>query len=211
MPPKPKTKDEVAFERKQILDTALDIITTQSVNDLSMRKLAKQLGYSATKLYYYFECKAEIVLALIEDGYTQLNVAIAKDLKNVSDPKERFTSLLDCIRTFSLDQSYYFNVMYGINVPKLEEIREKRRVVDNRYFENEETNQIEFYETLSSVTAEFQKKCGKEVNSLLPHHIISQLAGVSLISNTDTLKKADFTSAQLYELAKETIISSIEK
>ncbi len=211
MPPKPKTKDEVAYERKLILDNALDIITKNGVNELSMRRLAKQLGYSATKLYYYFECKAEIVLALVEDGYTNLNTSIADDIKGISNPKEKFSTILDSIRKFSLDQSYYFNLMYGINVQRLDEVREKKRVVDNRYYENEETSQIEFYTTLANVVDEFATKCGKQANKLMPHYIISQIAGVSLISNTDTLEKSNHTSNQLYDLTKETIISSIEK
>lgn len=210
MPPKPKTKDEVAHERKLILDNALEIITNQSVNELSMRKLAKQLGYSATKLYYYFECKGEIVLALIEDGFYELNQAIEKELNNVTDPKEKFVSVIDSIRKFSIDQSYYFNVMYGINVQKLDEVGEKKRVLDNRYFENESVNQNSFYSTLFDVTTNFAKQFNKNDFELLSFNIISQITGLTILENTDVLSNYNTSHDSLYDITKTNIINTIE-
>ncbi len=211
MPPKPKTKDEVAQERKLILDSALEIITNQSVNELSMRKLAKQLGYSATKLYYYFECKGEIVLALIEDGFYELNSTIEKDLSNINSPKEKFISLIDSIRRFSIEQSYYFNVMYGINVQRLDEVGEKKRVSDNRYFENESKYQSLFYNRLFDVTSNFAKQFNKANCEALSFNVISQITGLTIVENTNVLSNYSTSNDGLYDTIKQNIIKTIEE
>jgi AcrR family transcriptional regulator len=50
--------------RQRILDVALDLFTEQGYDGTSLREIADQLGITKAALYYYFESKEDIFLAL---------------------------------------------------------------------------------------------------------------------------------------------------
>ncbi|MFV0423964.1 MAG: TetR/AcrR family transcriptional regulator [Bacilli bacterium] len=207
MPPKPKTKEEVAYERKIILDNALDIITRKGINDLSMRTLAKRCNYSATKLYYYFECKGEIILALIEEGFKELNLFIERTVKDISDPKEKFVTTLDAVYTFSINMDYYYNIMFGVNVPRLTDyIETPNKIFINKHLETEETNEKTFYRVFGEITNNYAKK-----DELFALNIVSQLAGIALFRSSEVLYKFNLEDSKMYDVTKESIIKLIEK
>ncbi len=54
---KPDTRD-------RILDVALDLFTRQGFDGTSLRQIAEQLGVTKAALYYHFESKDDILLAL---------------------------------------------------------------------------------------------------------------------------------------------------
>ena len=50
--------------RDRILDISLDLFTTQGYDKTSLREIAEQLGYSKAAIYYHFESKEAILMAL---------------------------------------------------------------------------------------------------------------------------------------------------
>jgi AcrR family transcriptional regulator len=50
--------------RQRILDAALDLFTEQGYDRTSLREIAEKLGVTKAALYYYFESKEDILLAL---------------------------------------------------------------------------------------------------------------------------------------------------
>ena len=50
--------------RQRILDVALDLFTEQGFDATSLRQIAERLGVTKAALYYYFESKDDILLAL---------------------------------------------------------------------------------------------------------------------------------------------------
>lgn len=71
--------------RERILDVALDLFTEQGYDKTSLREIAEALGFTKAALYYHFERKEDILLALhlrmhelgrgALDGFTQLDSA----------------------------------------------------------------------------------------------------------------------------------------
>jgi AcrR family transcriptional regulator len=55
---------EANSTRERILDAALDLFVTQGYDGTSLRQLAEQLGVTKAALYYHFESKEDILLAL---------------------------------------------------------------------------------------------------------------------------------------------------
>jgi AcrR family transcriptional regulator len=55
---------EANSTRERVLDAALDLFVTQGYDGTSLRQLAEQLGVTKAALYYHFESKADILLAL---------------------------------------------------------------------------------------------------------------------------------------------------
>ena len=61
MPKKPFTAEEIAAQRARIMDSASQVMADVGFHHLSMRKLAAQLGMTASNIYNYFPNK-EILL-----------------------------------------------------------------------------------------------------------------------------------------------------
>ena len=57
MPKKPFTPEEVAAQRQRIMDSASQVMAEVGFHHLSMRKLASQLGMTASNIYNYFPNK----------------------------------------------------------------------------------------------------------------------------------------------------------
>ena len=60
-PPQPDPKSDT---RQRILDVALDLFTEQGYDGTSLREIAEQLGVTKAALYYHFESKEDILMAL---------------------------------------------------------------------------------------------------------------------------------------------------
>jgi AcrR family transcriptional regulator len=61
--PEPSSS-EGAGTRERILDISLELFTTQGYDKTSLREIAEQLGYSKAAIYYHFESKEAILMAL---------------------------------------------------------------------------------------------------------------------------------------------------
>ena len=60
-PPQPDAKSDT---RQRILDVALDLFTVQGYDGTSLREIAEQLGVTKAAIYYHFESKEDILMAL---------------------------------------------------------------------------------------------------------------------------------------------------
>jgi AcrR family transcriptional regulator len=64
--PKAKAKLRRTLDRELIERAALDLIAEVGLDDLSMRRLGKELGVEAMSLYHHFPSKAHLLDALVE-------------------------------------------------------------------------------------------------------------------------------------------------
>src|SRR5580692_1087221 len=55
---------EVLSTRERILDAALDLFIEKGYDKTSLREIAEQLGFTKAALYYHFESKGDILMAL---------------------------------------------------------------------------------------------------------------------------------------------------
>jgi AcrR family transcriptional regulator len=60
----PLLADAKIDTRQRILDVALDLFTEQGYDGTSLREIAEQLGVTKAALYYHFESKEDILMAL---------------------------------------------------------------------------------------------------------------------------------------------------
>ena len=60
----PLLVDAKSDTRQRILDVALDLFTEQGYDGTSLREIAEQLGVTKAALYYHFESKEDILMAL---------------------------------------------------------------------------------------------------------------------------------------------------
>ncbi len=118
MPKAPRTPEEVEAAKQKILEKALEIITEQGYEALSMRRLGRRLGMTAATLYNYFRNKEEIYLHVLTRGFELFNEDLVRACENVDDPFERLQAVSKAWLRFALDQSNYYDIMLTLYIPK---------------------------------------------------------------------------------------------
>lgn len=98
--------------RESILNTAEPYFVQGGIDAVNIRQIAKDIGYSATNIYKYFESKDAIIHALISKRMVEIASSIDQiDINNVSfidALKQAFTSHIDRVLTYG---EHYKTVM----------------------------------------------------------------------------------------------------
>ncbi|NNF04998.1 MAG: TetR/AcrR family transcriptional regulator [Rhodothermales bacterium] len=104
--------------RALILDTARHVLTSEGYHNLSMRRIAGRIGYSATSIYLHFENRDQLVHALIDQGVNMLHDAlsgVADRPESASGENATIVRLQRLCRTyirFGLENPEYYEIMY---------------------------------------------------------------------------------------------------
>jgi AcrR family transcriptional regulator len=105
--------------RRAILGAARRLFVREGYAQVSMRRIAERIDYSAAALYLYFPAKADILFALAEDGLQRFGAAMAApgpedDL--LAALEDRFWRYYE----FSKRQPEYFWLMFiDLSVPRI--------------------------------------------------------------------------------------------
>ena len=102
--------------RRRILDTTRHLLVSEGYNSLSMRKIARAIGYSATSIYLHFESKDALVHALIEEGMAQKYETLRSIAEaHREDVIARLKALCRGYIDFGIDNPEYYEIMYMLH------------------------------------------------------------------------------------------------
>ena len=102
--------------RRAVLDAATRLLVEHGLAGLSLRRVATEVGCSTTVIYTLFGGKDGLVDALWLEGFDRLFRA-ESDALAIADPLERLGALGRAYRRHALDNSDYYQVMFGGAVP----------------------------------------------------------------------------------------------
>jgi AcrR family transcriptional regulator len=102
--------------RQDILRAARAIIAEEGAGALSIRGIARRLGYSAPALYEYFDGKVAIAGALFVAGFQQLAVMLGEVVE--PDPVARLRALGIAYRQFALLHPQEYSLMFSRPIPE---------------------------------------------------------------------------------------------
>lgn len=106
--------------REAILAAARDLFITEGYRNVSMRKIAERIEYSAAAIYGYFPSKDDIFFALAEEGFRLLANLVIAAVKTEPDPLGRLRRGLWAFYEFSKTHPEYFELMFvDRSVPSL--------------------------------------------------------------------------------------------
>lgn len=111
MPPKPKTEAERQKLRTLIIDAARDLFVTKGVEAVTMREIAKRIGYSATSIYLHFADKEAVLRAICDTDFLALATSL-KDIMQIPDPVERMKALGHGYAQFALSHPNHYRLMF---------------------------------------------------------------------------------------------------
>lgn len=105
--------------RRLILDTTRQLLTSDGYASLSMRRIARQIGYSATSIYLHYENKDQLVHALIDEGVEMLHDLLEREVVP-GQPEATLRALCAAYARFGLEHPEYYEIMYILHTEYIE-------------------------------------------------------------------------------------------
>jgi len=102
--------------KEKIIKCAIEIFLEDGYKNLSMRKIADCSGLSATAIYRHYKDKNELIQEIVHLGFDKLFFTLTNRFSfiknNKSNTKKNLIQCLDDYKTFCLDNSSYYRVMF---------------------------------------------------------------------------------------------------
>lgn len=100
----------------RIIEAAREVLLSEGYRNLSLRKIARRIGVSATSIYLYFKGKDDLVHALIEVAIERLNNQLENAVVKKSEPPaEKLQRLAQAYVDFALRHSREYQVIYLVS------------------------------------------------------------------------------------------------
>jgi AcrR family transcriptional regulator len=100
--------------RASLLSTAKNIVNSQGIEQLSLRKMAEQVGVSRTAAYHHFKDKNDLLSAIAADGFDQWHARSEKLFSDTScSTKAKFQQFVHSYIDFAINNSNLYDLMFG--------------------------------------------------------------------------------------------------
>lgn len=86
---------EISSRQLEIIEAAGKLLTVSGVSGLTIKNLAKEMGFSEAALYRHFASKEEIIVALLQYLAANMEERLSAVLKPGDAPAEKFRKLFD--------------------------------------------------------------------------------------------------------------------
>jgi AcrR family transcriptional regulator len=117
----PRKAVEHELSRKRILEVTREQFVQHGYRDVSMRGIAKELGYSPGSLYYHFREKAELFSEMTAEDFLQLDRLLEETVRTSPNPgRDRLELIFLSFIRFGLENKRSFELMFLIQEPGLE-------------------------------------------------------------------------------------------
>jgi AcrR family transcriptional regulator len=136
--PQPQDQDEraAASTRDRILDVALDLFVEQGYDSTSLRQIAERLGVTKAALYYHFEAKEDILMALHMRLHEFGKSALSTMTGDEPITLERWSALLEEVVDQMLVQRKLF-LMHERNQAALEKLHTEGHDAEHEDIQNQ--------------------------------------------------------------------------
>lgn len=153
MPPKPKTVVEREELRTLIIDAARELFVSRGVEAVTMREIAKRIGYSATSIYLYFADKEALLRAICDTDFLALATAL-KSIMEISDPVARMLALGRGYAEFALSHPNHYRLMFMTAHAPIHP--------DNSCLQHNNAEQDAYYQLKTVVTGAYDAGCFRQ-------------------------------------------------
>jgi AcrR family transcriptional regulator len=108
----PRKAVDKELSRERIMDTARTLFAKEGYQNVSMRKIAKELDYTHGAIYYHFENKAELFYALVKEDFSLLDGVLEKIIEQDLANKEKLVQILGGFIKFGLTYPNHYEIMF---------------------------------------------------------------------------------------------------
>jgi AcrR family transcriptional regulator len=111
---KARHREEV---RALMLAASREIVLAEGIDALTIRRVAKAIGYCGGSIYSYFDSREAIAMELVHEGFDRLREFMARAM-HVVDPVERLTAIGAAYLAFAEQEPASFRLIF-MNQAKL--------------------------------------------------------------------------------------------
>ena len=115
-PSRARRDREKSETRQLILEAARDLFTTEGYTQTSMRRIADQIGYTATAIYHHFHDKDALLNELCLCDFRALGEAL-RQMEQIPDPISRLRAMGVNYVRFALQNPQQFRFMFMVERP----------------------------------------------------------------------------------------------
>jgi AcrR family transcriptional regulator len=124
MPKKPFTPEEVAAQCQRIMDSASQVMADVGFHHLSMRKLATQLGMTASNIYNYFPNKEILFIQTRLRGFDMFFARMNEKMGEAVSAEQALQQFARLLISFAQQDPGYYQLMFqpprlSLNEPEL--------------------------------------------------------------------------------------------
>lgn len=112
MPKKPFTPEEIAAQRQRIMDSASQVMADVGFHHLSMRKLASQLGMTASNIYNYFPNKEVLFTQTRLRGFEMFFSEMNEKSETAATPEAALQKFARFLIGFAQQSPGYYQLMF---------------------------------------------------------------------------------------------------
>lgn len=112
MPKKPFSPEEVRAQREKIMAAASYVMSEFGFHHLSMRKLASQLGMTASNIYNYFSSKEVLFMSTRKRGFELFFATLRDEVGIAETPKDALVKFASHMVSFSQVNTGYYQLMF---------------------------------------------------------------------------------------------------
>jgi AcrR family transcriptional regulator len=116
---KERREREAEKQRSLILEAAGDIVASEGIEKLSIRKIAERIEYSPAIIYHYFKDKDDIVNNLMMKGYQKIVGALRDVRVQSDDPCDMLKELTRSYISAALEMSEEFKNIQMSSSPEI--------------------------------------------------------------------------------------------
>ena len=100
--------------KESLVTTALEMLDREGLEAVTLRELASRLGTSRSAIYRHFRGKNDLMGAVILEGFTKLDKAIAPHFEQTDKPLiERFYAMGLSYTTFATGNPNLYRLLFG--------------------------------------------------------------------------------------------------
>lgn len=110
--------------REALLQATLELIETEGIGAVSLRKVARAAGVSPGAPYHHFPDRAALLTALSDEGFHRLAETLTKVHEAAATPTEALEAILNAYVDFAKANPAYFRLMFR---PELKQSHKSER------------------------------------------------------------------------------------
>lgn len=118
MPKITRSNEEIGKVKDQIIEGALEILSTEGYDSLSMSKLGARMDMTAANLYNYYKNKNELLIAIHKKTFGMLYEKMKENVESAEDPREKISRLVDAFIEFGTTNVHVYDIMFNRSIPQ---------------------------------------------------------------------------------------------
>lgn len=104
--------------RRALTDAALSLVSEKGPKGFSLTEAARRAGVSAAAPYRHFADKAELLAAMSEQGFLELDGVLRAAVAEAATPQDRMVELGRAYVRWAVAHPDHYRVMFGADIAK---------------------------------------------------------------------------------------------